>query len=75
MVSSSSDKLKITQQEHTVVVTIDNPRSPMNAVDRALHHDLAALFEVLKKEGEARAIVLTGSGRALNAREYSDPIP
>src|SRR2546426_1161395 len=48
-------------------VTIDHPSSPLNAVDDRLHQDLTALFAGLKRENEARAILLTGRGRAFSA--------
>lgn len=48
-------------------VTIAHPTSPMNAVDGALHEDLAALFRALRRETQARCILLTGSGRAFSA--------
>jgi enoyl-CoA hydratase len=48
-------------------VTIAHPTSPLNAVDAALHDDLTRLFAALKRETTARAIVLTGSGRAFSA--------
>jgi enoyl-CoA hydratase len=50
-----------------LIVTIDHPTSVMNAVDEQLHHDLWELFRDLAAEREARAIVLTGSGRAFSA--------
>lgn len=50
-----------------LVVTIDNPASPVNAVDGALHEDLAALFPRLQAEREARAVLLTGRGAAFSA--------
>lgn len=51
-----------------LVVTIDHPTSPMNAVDALLHDEFAELFSMLKREGEARAIVLTGgTKRAFSA--------
>ena len=50
-----------------LVVTLDHPDSALNAVDEALHHDLTHLFGRLKLEREARAIVLTGAGRAFSA--------
>jgi len=61
------ETISVERDGHVLVATIDNPRSPMNAVDAALHRDLAELFEALKKEGEARAVILTGSGRAFSA--------
>lgn len=50
-----------------LVVTIDNPSSPINAVDGALHEDLAALFPRLQAERDARAVLLTGRGAAFSA--------
>ncbi len=57
----------IERSGHVITVTIDHPDSAMNAVDEQLHHDLAELFRSLKQEPDARAIVLTGSGRAFSA--------
>ncbi len=50
-----------------LVVTVDNPASAINAVDHALHKDLTALFPRLMAEREARAVLLTGRGRAFSA--------
>jgi len=59
--------MRITRDGHVITVTIDHPRSPMNAVDETLHHEFAVLFQMLKREGDARVAVLTGSGRAFSA--------
>lgn len=48
-------------------VTIDRPGDDLNRVDDALHHDLAALFPYLQRERTARAVLLTGRGRAFSA--------
>ncbi len=48
-------------------VTIAHPTSALNAVDEALHHDLTRLFADLRRERDARAILLTGQGRAFSA--------
>jgi enoyl-CoA hydratase len=48
-------------------VTIAHPTSTVNAVDDALHRDLGRLFAALKREDEARAVLLTGAGRAFSA--------
>lgn len=48
-------------------VTIAHPSSQLNAVDAALHHDLTTLFSGLRREDAARAVVLTGRGRAFSA--------
>ncbi len=61
------ETIGIERSGHVLTVTIDHPDSVMNAVDATLHHDLAELFRTLKQESEARAIVLTGTGRAFSA--------
>jgi enoyl-CoA hydratase len=48
-------------------VTIAHPTSELNAVDERLHRDLTALFAMLRREDQARAVVLTGRGRAFSA--------
>jgi len=48
-------------------VTIAHPTSELNAVDERLHHDLTALFAMLRREDQARAVLLTGRGRAFSA--------
>jgi hypothetical protein len=55
--------ISVERDGHLLIVTIDHPESSLNAVDEALHHDLAELFRTLKQEGDARAILLTGAGR------------
>jgi enoyl-CoA hydratase len=59
--------ISVERDGHLLIVTIDHPESSLNAVDEALHHDLAELFRTLKQEGDARAILLTGAGRAFSA--------
>lgn len=65
--ATAFETLSIERSGHVVTVTIDHPRSPMNAVDSLLHAEFAALFRLLKQEREARAVVLTGYGRAFSA--------
>ncbi len=48
-------------------VTIDHPGSELNAVDGLLHEELTALFRALQREDRARAVVLTGRGKAFSA--------
>src|SRR5207245_8276569 len=48
-------------------LSTDDPSSPWNAVDSRLHHDLTALFARLKRENDARVVLLTGRGRAFSA--------
>ncbi len=59
--------LKLERVGHVLRVTIDHPSSALNAVDERLHHDLAAFCAGLRRETEARAVVLTGRGRAFSA--------
>jgi len=48
-------------------VTLANPRNQLNAVDGEMHAELMRLFDELRSERDARAVVLTGSGRAFSA--------
>jgi enoyl-CoA hydratase len=50
-----------------LVVTIDVPGDDLNRVGEELHGELAQLFPQLQRERSARAIVLTGAGRAFSA--------
>ena len=59
--------LRMERLDDVLVVTIDHPESPLNAVDGLLHDELTRLFSDLKREDRARAVVLTGEGRAFSA--------
>lgn len=59
--------ISLERDGHVLTATIDHPTSPLNAVDEQLHHEFGELFRQLKREGEARAIVLTGNGPAFSA--------
>ncbi|MDP6377379.1 MAG: enoyl-CoA hydratase-related protein [Pseudomonadales bacterium] len=48
-------------------ITIDHPNSAMNAVDGLLHEEFTRLFHELKQQDGARAVLLTGEGRAFSA--------
>jgi enoyl-CoA hydratase len=48
-------------------VVIDHPDSELNSVDALLHDELTRLFRDLKREDTARAVLLTGRGRAFSA--------
>ncbi len=48
-------------------VTLANPRNKLNAVDGEMHAELVRCFEELKTEQGARAVLLTGAGRAFSA--------
>ena len=65
--SDELSTLELERRGQVLRVTIAHPSSPLNAVDEALHHDLTALFARLKREDEARCVLLTGRGRAFSA--------
>ncbi len=61
------ETMRFDRDGHVLTVTIDHPGSPMNAVDATLHREFGELFRILKREANARVVVLTGSGRAFSA--------
>lgn len=65
--SADFQTLKLDRVGDVLKVTIAHPTSALNAVDERLHHDLTALFAMLRREDQARAVLLTGSGRAFSA--------
>ena len=67
MSAGDFETLKLDRVGDVLRVTIAHPTSPLNAVDARLHHDLTALFARLRREEQARAVVLTGSGKAFSA--------
>lgn len=48
-------------------IWFDHPANKLNAVDDLLHGEITRLFCELKQEDEARAIILSGKGRAFCA--------
>ena len=67
MDSTAFTALRLERVGLVLRVTIDHPASELNTVDALLHHELKALFAGLRDERDARAIVLTGAGRAFSA--------
>lgn len=61
------ETLRIDRDGPVLKITIDHPNSKLNAVDDRLHSELTRLFADLKRESEARAVLLTGAGRAFSA--------
>src|SRR4051794_14130570 len=63
---SDYESLRVERLGDVLRVAIANPRNRMNAVDGQLHQELGRLFGELKREQDARAVVITGSGRAFS---------
>jgi enoyl-CoA hydratase len=67
--------INVTREGDVLRVVIDRPGNDLNAVDEALHRDLTALFPLLQSERQARAVLLTGRGRAFSAGGDFDWMP
>jgi enoyl-CoA hydratase len=59
--------LRIEREGAVLRATIAHPTSELNAVDELLHDELGRLFRGLRRESTARAVLLTGAGRAFSA--------
>src|SRR5437870_2670902 len=64
---SKFETIRFARDGDVLVATIDRKDSALNAVNEALHEDLTRLFRELKQETVARAVVLTGNGKAFSA--------
>lgn len=63
---SKYQALQIERHGPILVLTIDNP--PMNAVSRALHAELTAVFADINRDRDTQVVILTGAGeRAFSA--------
>lgn len=70
------DVIQIERDGPVVVVRLNRP-DDLNATNHELHHALAGLFPQLDADADARAVVLTGNGRAFSAGgdfEYLDEL-
>jgi len=61
------EAIRLERRGFVLTATIQHPTSAMNAVDALLHHEFGELFRLLKRERDARAVVLTGEGKAFSA--------
>ncbi len=59
--------LRLERDGDVLKVTIDRPGSEINAVDGTMHAELARLFSALRTETVARAVLITGEGKAFSA--------
>ena len=60
------ETLRIDREEHLTWLTLNRPDA-LNAVNDGLHTGLARLWPQLSEDRDARAAVLTGSGKAFSA--------
>src|SRR4030095_1773429 len=58
-------RIKFTR--HGRILTVALSAGPVNAVDAALHHELARVFTEAQDDPDSDLIVLTGEGRAFCA--------
>ena len=58
--------LQITQQERVLIVAFNRPEA-LNAVNAAMHTELAQLFADIAQDHATHVVVLTGNGRAFSA--------
>ncbi|HYC00834.1 MAG TPA: enoyl-CoA hydratase-related protein [Candidatus Limnocylindrales bacterium] len=65
--TSTFECIRFRRDGDVLVVTIDRPGNDLNAVNEVLHEELTRLFRELRQESLARAVVLTGKGRAFSA--------
>lgn len=61
------EALLVERQDAVLRITISNPRHPLNTIDDGLHRELTEVFALLRREREARAVILTGRGEAFSA--------
>jgi enoyl-CoA hydratase len=73
--ASSYKALRLERCGAVLRVVIAHPSNALNAVDELLHGELTRVFRELKREDEARAILLTGQGRAFSAGGSFDWFP
>jgi enoyl-CoA hydratase len=69
------DAIHLSREGNLLIATIRHPSSPVNAVDGLLHHEFGELFRMLKREDEARAVILTAEGKAFSAGGDFDWFP
>lgn len=63
--------IRVDRDGGVFTVTLNRPEK-LNAIDAALHAELARIFADLGRDREARAVVLTGAGRAFSAGGDAD---
>ena len=62
---SSSPGLTVEEDGPVRIVRLNRPQT-YNAIDRAMHYDLVAVWSTLDADPRVRAVLLTGTGRAFS---------
>jgi enoyl-CoA hydratase len=75
----SDDVVLVTSEGPVRIVTLNRPDA-LNAINEALHRRVASIWSELAEDADARAVVVTGAGRAFSAggdfafmRDCQDP--
>jgi enoyl-CoA hydratase len=63
---SNFSTLLIDQTDGVLTITLNRPQA-LNAIDRVMHAELAAIFEKVALDDQASVVVLTGAGGAFSA--------
>lgn len=63
---STYKTIRVERRGRVLTLTLDRP-DKLNAVDKAMHAELATIFEDAADDPESDVIVLTGAGRAFSA--------
>jgi len=66
VVYDSSDRLQVELDDSVLIVRLNRPDA-MNSFDDDLHHEFPALLQRIEADGDLRAVVLTGNGKAFSA--------
>lgn len=64
--------IRVAREGPLLELCLEHPESELNAVDELLHGELTRLFRELRRESEARAVLLTARGRAFSAGGHFD---
>lgn len=60
-------RMKFTRNSRILTIALTSPTNPVNAVDQAMHDELARVFFEAQDDDESDLIILTGEGRAFCA--------
>ncbi|HKX75298.1 MAG TPA: enoyl-CoA hydratase-related protein [Acidimicrobiia bacterium] len=61
------EAMVVERQDEVLRIILSNPRNRLNSIDEGMHRELTTLFSLLRREREARAVILTGRGEAFSA--------